>query len=200
MLRAVNRRSARLFSLTFMVTACSPAPTVVEPARTEPTALQPSTPDDEATPSGIDEPEGPPPSLGAATKCTRHFGTPIDDDVIRRQPATSDVGPDAVDRAVAPGTRLLLRGFPVFWHECPPCPEGASCKPCEAFVVLASTPHSGIEQPITPSLDLWLMMSDPKRLERGKQYRVVVDVCDGRSAVSDGPHLEWRGSVVVAAR
>lgn len=147
-----------------------------------------TTPNPDTSPS----PDATTTGLGTASQCTRSFaGLPVIDAAVIRSAEVTAL--DGLAGVAKPGQRLVVEGFPVEWRKCPPCPDGASCKPCESFVVLATAAAVGIKQPVMKDVDLWIITSDPEMLVRGTRYRVVVDVCDGPPAVGGRPHVEWRG-------
>lgn len=165
-------------------------PSDVVPSDVVPSAVEPTvaTPADTPT-TAVD--------LGPAVRCTRSFNDPIAPATIAAQPAGDVTSWETLRKGIAPGQRLLVEGYAVDWHVCPPCPEGATCKPCESFVVLADSAMAGVKQPLTADLDLWVMSGDPEALGRGVEVRVVIDGCAGRSPVTTGAHVELRGWTAV---
>jgi hypothetical protein len=176
--------------------ACGPEVTTT-PRAPEPATA--TTPPVSATPTTTPEPVASerPTALGASAPCTRSFaGLPkIDDATI--QAASVFPLADVNATNVRPGQRIAIEGFPVQWRACRPCPPGAACKPCESFVVLADVANAGTDHRATPERDAWVVTHDPQAFAVGQRYRVVADVCDGRSAVGDDAHLEWRGMLAL---
>ena len=74
-----------------------------------------------------------------------------------------------------PGSTYTTQGYVVFKYTCPPCPDGALCKPCmEANVIISET--NTVLENYTRLSDSELVVYTDKvdELELGKKYYLIV--------------------------
>jgi hypothetical protein len=74
-------------------------------------------------------------------------------------------------RSKDPGT-YVVDGYVVRSQQCPPCPPGARCKPCELAIYISAQKPSGGDPPDTVDVQV----SDSSSYSPGAHYRFVVTV------------------------
>jgi hypothetical protein len=87
-------------------------------------------------------------------------------------------------RALPPavGQTYRLRGYVVKQYRCPPCPPGASCKPCMGNNVVISDDPDRHELYDLDDRDVIVFLEDPESLELGASVEVDVRVLDRRQS------------------
>ena len=96
------------------------------------------------------------------------------------------------------GKVAQIDGYVVDTYLCPPCPEGAMCKPCmsESSIFISDLPHAA---GAADAPTIAIAVPDPAQFERDKLYRFEVTVVarapegvDGRLLRSQSPdHPTW---------
>lgn len=75
----------------------------------------------------------------------------------------------------AVGARVDVVGHVASIYACPPCPEGAVCKPCIGDHVVLSDTRKALTQ--LADDDVVVFMGDPHQLKLGDRRRFTVQVC-----------------------
>lgn len=68
-----------------------------------------------------------------------------------------------------------------------PGQTGGGCKP---FIIISDTAYAGIKQPMTPTLDLVVLVPDAAAFEKYQRYKVVYEVCPAGKGGPAGRLLE----------
>ena len=97
-------------------------------------------------------------------------------------------------RALAPVSgNFKLTGFVVHRYQCPPCPEGAMCKPCIGDHVVISESAELLQNYPPDGPYVVVFTPEPEPLSLGKRYIFNVEVL-GRTMTGFGVHdLRLRG-------
>ena len=106
-------------------------------------------------------------------------------------PASVPVPNLSLDQARQAGAGKLVRvvGYVVGSYFCPPCPPGASCKPCAApsEVFIATAPSHLRVVLLDPASDVVAIAADkPDEFIPGVQYRFELTTLDRKSDEIDG--------------
>jgi hypothetical protein len=103
------------------------------------------------------------------------------------QPLTLTIAEFLASPPVGQIARIV--GYVVESYFCPPCPRGAQCKPCATIsaVFVADAPgHAPFALDRPPADVVAIAAQDPRRFERGLQYRFEIAVTDRKRDHFDG--------------
>ena len=66
---------------------------------------------------------------------------------------------------------FLIEGYVYYEYKCPPCPQGAICKPCVSnFIYITVNKDSKLNITYDPSIDLQIFTQKYRHFEIGKRY------------------------------
>ncbi|MDD3083698.1 MAG: hypothetical protein PHP82_01615 [Candidatus ainarchaeum sp.] len=74
-----------------------------------------------------------------------------------------------------------IEGYVVKIYSCPPCPEGASCKPCMQDNIIISEKNFLLENYALSSTEIILFVENPKQFELGKKYVFSIKITNHNS-------------------
>jgi hypothetical protein len=89
--------------------------------------------------------------------------------------ATFDLTIAQLKRSPPIGQIVRVVGYVIGSYFCPPCPEGAECKPCssESAIFIADAPSSSLS---SSAAFATIAASNPAQFERARQYRFEIEV------------------------
>ncbi len=155
MLVPLSIRGAAAVALFAAAAACNNTPSAAPPANDSTQVTVLARPSETAVADW--DAAAPPPSATSAND----DGTPSD----------STATPAGL-KSMGPGT-YVVDGYVVRSQQCPPCPPGAHCKPCElAIYISAQAPSGSGDPPDTTSV----RVSDSTSYAPGARYRFVVTI------------------------
>lgn len=101
-------------------------------------------------------------------------------------PAAQPLDPTISQLKTSPRIGQIVRvvGYVIGSYFCPPCPEGAECKPCstESAIFVADAPTRDLS---SPANFVTIAAPNPALFEHGVQYRFEIEVVDHRDGAVD---------------
>ncbi len=85
---------------------------------------------------------------------------------------------------------FLLRGYVSKIYTCPPCPPGATCKPCIGDNIVLSEKKKVIDSYRLEEGDLVIFVKKPSEFRLGKRYLCKIKVLSSRTTSSKMNDLE----------
>ena len=86
---------------------------------------------------------------------------------------------------------LRIEGYIVKIYTCPPCPEGASCKPCMEDNIVISENNKIIENySQVARTELIVFVKNPREFKLGRKYKLLVKIRDVKSTLEPINDLE----------
>jgi hypothetical protein len=104
------------------------------------------------------------------------------DNAVEKPPLITFAGLSRSDLDAAP---FRIEGFVLQINKCPPCPQGAQCKPCLGDHIVITDNLSEKDPPLIKRLRIFNMK--PEQFELGKKYSFLVKV---RGKLHEGRAIE----------
>ncbi len=73
-----------------------------------------------------------------------------------------------------PTAEYFTNGFVIITYSCPPCPQGANCKPCMGDNIVISEYNKALDYNQLSSNELIVFTEHPNNFKVGKKYRFLI--------------------------
>ena len=86
-----------------------------------------------------------------------------------------------IKRGMIPDKIFYTEGFVAKIYSCPPCPEGALCKPCMRDNIIISENNQPLSEYHLTEKELIIFVSNPNQFQLGKKIKLLVMMSDRKS-------------------
>ncbi len=74
-----------------------------------------------------------------------------------------------------------VAGYVVKIYQCPPCPDGAQCKPCMPEHIVIAERRSRFAEYVLTDKEMIVFMNNPEQLRLNRKYRFVVQIMNAKT-------------------